>query len=61
MGYLEGLLIQKEPLEPHERADLKAWLETLEGDVEMFGDTAEDNRRMNTIRARLERNEESAP
>lgn len=57
MSYRENLLTQKEPLEQHEISDLKEWLETLEGDVEMFGPTAEDETRIAAIKARIAKEE----
>lgn len=53
MTYLQGLLSQRQPLDPHEVADLKRWLETLESDCATFGETPEDTQRMNTIRRRI--------
>lgn len=53
MSHLEGLLTSTVPLEPHERGDLQAWLAVLEGDVELFGPTAEDVAMMSAIRRRL--------
>lgn len=52
-SYHEILLHQEEPLEPHEVASLKAWLKVLEGDVEVFGTTTEDEERMAAIRDRI--------
>ena len=54
MNYLQGLLTEQRPLEPHEKADLKQWLDTLKADCEMFGETPEDTRRMNAIRRRVD-------
>jgi len=50
MSRLELLLNQTESLEPHERSDLKNWLQTLQSDCETFGETAEDRQRMDRIR-----------
>jgi len=55
MSRLDALLRQTEPLETHEKADLKDWLAVLEVDCELFGETPEDTRRMNSIKARLGR------
>lgn len=59
MSYLETLLTQPQPLEPHEVKDLEAWLATMEGDVAIFGAAPEDNVRIGSIKARL-RNEQAA-
>lgn len=53
MTYLQGLLTQQQPLEQHEAADLKRWLETLESDCASFGETPEDTQQMNAIRRRI--------
>lgn len=53
MSYLQQLLDQQGPLEPHEKADLKQWLETLEADCKMFGETPEDALRIAFIRRRI--------
>ena len=53
MSYLDGLLTQPE-ISAHERADLLAWLSTLEGDCKFFGETSEDARRIAAIRAKLD-------
>ena len=53
MSYLQNLLHQTEPLEEHERSDLRGWLETLVSDCDAFGVTPEDVWRMNAIRAKL--------
>lgn len=53
MSYRDQLLTQAEPLERHEISDLEDWLSVLKGDVEMFGDTPEDNARMAKIEARI--------
>lgn len=57
VSYLTALLAQAEPLEPHEVAELRRWLEVLRGDCEVFGETAEDTARMARITARIEREE----
>lgn len=57
MSYLQTLLDQDEPLEPHEVSDLRAWLQTLRNDVEMFGPTAEDVARMRRISAKIKEND----
>ena len=53
MSRLENLLDQAEPLEQHEIADLREWLQQLREDVEMFGATAEDRERMARISAKI--------
>lgn len=55
MSYLDldQLLEQAEPLEKHEIDDLREWLATLNDDVDLFGATAEDARRMARIRAKI--------
>lgn len=58
MSYRDHLLTQTEPLEPHEISDLEDWLSVLKGDVEMFGDTPEDNARMAKIEARIKQEKE---
>lgn len=52
-SYLEKLLCKKAMLELHEEADLRVWLQTLEKDCEMFGETPQDTTRMNAIRQRV--------
>lgn len=52
--YLSNLLKQTTPLELHEISDLRAWLTTLQGDCEMFGETPEDTQRMDRIKRRIE-------
>lgn len=50
---LERLLVQKEPLEPHEISDLEEWLDVLRTDTETYGCTAEDRSRISAIRIRI--------
>lgn len=54
-SYLQRLLTQAEPLEADELVSLRDWLAVLEDDVEMFGPTPDDERRMTAIKARIDR------
>ncbi len=53
MSYLDDLLRQKEPLEPHEVSDLEEWLSAMMRDCEDFGPTPDDTARMAAIEAKI--------
>jgi hypothetical protein len=52
-SYLETLLEQMRPLEPHEIASLREWLVVLRADCMLFGETPEDTARMDRIKRRI--------
>jgi hypothetical protein len=58
---LHALLTSTEPLEPHEIADLRNWLNALKRDCDVFGETAQDTHRIATIHARIQFEEAREP
>ena len=53
-SYHRSLLERTGPLADHERADLRRWLETLEADCAIFGETPEDTLLMGRILEKLD-------
>lgn len=53
MSHLRALLTKVEPLERHEREDLREWWRALAEDVRTFGATPEDRQVMASIKRRL--------
>lgn len=50
---MESLLELKPPLDQFDREMLESWLKVLEEDCEIFGETLEDTKRMNSIKGLL--------